>query len=172
MLAIIPAVLVIGIAGEQEVDQLLVLSQVILSLQLGFAVIPLIHFVSNKRTMGIFRINRTTRFFAWAIATLLVYLNLKLVIEEGTDFFSNPGNGIWKVVLSIVALGAVSLLLYVFLHPWTGKPPKTEIAMHGKSPAIVKLEIPKFKKIAVALDFSRHDEKLLAFAIGQGGSDS
>lgn len=172
MLAIIPAVLVIGIAGEQEVDQLLVLSQVILSLQLGFAVIPLIHFVSNKRTMGIFRINRTTRFFAWAIATLLVYLNLKLVIEEGTDFFSNPGNGIWKVVLSIVALGAVSLLLYVFLHPWTGKPPKTEIAMHGKSPAIVKLEIPKFKKIAVALDFSKHDEKLLAFAIGQGGSDS
>ncbi len=58
-LAIIPAVLVIGIAGEQQVDQLLVLSQVILSLQLGFAVIPLIHFVSNKRTMGIFSINKT-----------------------------------------------------------------------------------------------------------------
>ncbi len=171
-LAIIPAVLVIGIAGEQQVDQLLVLSQVILSLQLGFAVIPLIHFVSNKRTMGIFSINKTTRFFAWTVAAMLVFLNLKLVIEEGTDFFSNPGNGVWKVVLSIVALAALSLLLYVFLHPWTGKPPQTEIAMHGKSPAIVKLEIPKFKKIAIALDFSRNDEKLLAFAIGQGGSDS
>ncbi|MDP4129075.1 MAG: Nramp family divalent metal transporter [Bacteroidota bacterium] len=172
MLAIIPAVLVIGIAGEQEVDQLLVLSQVILSLQLGFAVIPLIHFVSNKRTMGIFRINLTTRLFAWAIASLLVYLNLKLVIEEGTDYFNNPGNGIWKILLTVVALAAVALLTYVFIHPWTGKPPKTEIAMHGKGSDVVKLEIPKFKKIAIALDFSGHDEKLLAFAIGQGGTES
>jgi manganese transport protein len=81
MLAIIPAVIVIGIAGEQQVDQLLVLSQVILSLQLGFAVIPLIHFVSNKKTMGIFTINKITKFFAWAIASLLVFLNMKLVIE-------------------------------------------------------------------------------------------
>src|SRR5450631_207054 len=49
MLAIIPAVMVIGFTGESRVDQLLVLSQVVLSLQLGFAVIPLIHFVSDKK---------------------------------------------------------------------------------------------------------------------------
>ncbi len=49
LLAIIPAILVIAIAGEKEVDGLLVLSQVILSMQLGFAIIPLIHFVSDKR---------------------------------------------------------------------------------------------------------------------------
>ncbi len=170
-LAIIPAVIVIGIAGEQQVDQLLVLSQVILSLQLGFAVIPLIHFVSNRRTMGIFTIKKTTRFFAWAIAALLVYLNLKLVIEEGSDFFSHPGNGIWKILLTVVALAAVALLFYVFIRPWTGKPPDTEIAMHGKTSAVVKLEIPKFKRIAIALDFSGKDEKLLAFAVGQGGSE-
>lgn len=49
LIAIIPAVLVIVIYGESKVDDLLVLSQVILSLQLGFAVIPLIHFVSDKK---------------------------------------------------------------------------------------------------------------------------
>ncbi len=172
LLAIIPAVIVIGIAGEQQVDQLLVLSQVILSLQLGFAVIPLIHFVSNKRTMGIFSIKKITKFFAWTIAALLLYLNLKLVIEEGSDFFSHPGNGIWKILLSVVALVAVALLFYVFIHPWTGKPPVTEITMHGKTSAVVKLEIPKFRRIAIALDFSGKDEKLLAFAVGQGSSES
>jgi manganese transport protein len=172
MLAIIPAVIVIGIAGEQQVDQLLVLSQVILSLQLGFAVIPLIHFVSNKKTMGIFTINKITKFFAWTIASLLVFLNMKLVIEEGSAFFSQPGNLIWKILLTVVALAAIGLLLYVFIHPWTGKPPHTETAMHGKESIISRLEIPKFRKIAVALDFSGHDEKLLAFAIGQGGTES
>ncbi|HZZ76665.1 MAG TPA: Nramp family divalent metal transporter, partial [Puia sp.] len=75
LIAIIPAVIVIWISGETKVDQLLIFSQVVLSLQLGFAVIPLIHFVSDKKKMGIFRIKITTRFFAWVIAILLLYLN-------------------------------------------------------------------------------------------------
>lgn len=62
LLAIVPAVIVIGISGENQVDQLLIFSQVILSLQLGFAVIPLIHFVSDKKKMGIFQIKKLTRF--------------------------------------------------------------------------------------------------------------
>ena len=41
--------------------------------------------------MGIFRIKKITRFFAWSIAALLLYLNLKLVLEEGEHFFSMPG---------------------------------------------------------------------------------
>ena len=56
-MAIIPALIVIIIYGEENVDALLILSQVILSLQLGFAIIPLIHFVSDKKTMGKFAIN-------------------------------------------------------------------------------------------------------------------
>src|SRR5215218_5623001 len=54
VVAIIPAVIVILINGENNIDSLLVLSQVILSMQLGFAIIPLIHFVSDKQTMGAF----------------------------------------------------------------------------------------------------------------------
>ena len=54
MIALIPAVVVIALTGEGSTQQLLVLSQVILSLQLSFAVIPLIHFTSNRRNMGEF----------------------------------------------------------------------------------------------------------------------
>jgi len=172
LLAIIPAIIVIGISGENQVDQLLVFSQVILSLQLGFAVIPLIHFVSDKKKMGVFRINKTTRFFAWVIAALLLYLNLKLVLEEGTNYFSFPGHVFLKIFLILLLLGAMALLIYILIHPLLSKPLDKDLTLHGEGHMITHLEIPKFKKIAIALDFSRQDEKLLAFAIGQGGTDS
>jgi len=172
LLAIIPAALVIGISGEDHVDQLLVLSQVVLSLQLGFAVIPLIHFVSDKKKMGIFRINKLTRFFAWAIAALLLYLNLKLVLQEGINLFENPGNWIWKILLVLVLVIAMTLLGYILFHPWFSKKEFKDSTLHGEGQTFIKLEIPKFRKIAIALDFSKQDEKLLAFAIGQGGVES
>jgi len=172
LLAILPAVIVIGISGENQVDQLLVFSQVILSLQLGFAVIPLIHFVSDKKKMGIFRIKKWTRFFAWTIAALLLYLNLKLVMDEGSNYFSHPGHPILKVGIVCILLGAIALLGYVFIHPWMNKSSDKMITLHGQGNEITHLEIPKFNKIAIALDFSQLDEKLLAFAIGQGGADS
>jgi manganese transport protein len=171
-LAIVPAIIVIGISGESKVDQLLVFSQVILSLQLGFAVIPLIHFVSDKKKMGIFRIKIVTRFIAWAIASLLLYLNLKLVLEEGHHFFNIPGNGVWKILSIFVLLSALALLFYILIHPWMSKAEVKDVTLHGEGKFITKLEIPKFRTIAVALDFSPKDEKLLAFAIGQGGTDS
>jgi manganese transport protein len=172
MLAIIPAVLVIGLSGEGRVDQLLVLSQVILSLQLGFAVIPLIHFVSDKKKMGVFQIKKITMFVSWSIAILLLYLNLKLVLEEGMQFLNLPGLLFWKIFSAVVLIGAIFLLLYILIHPWLSKTVVKDVTVHGEGNAITKLEIPKFRNIAVALDFSRLDEKLLAFAIGQGGTES
>jgi len=172
LLAIVPAVIVIGISGENQVDQLLIFSQVILSLQLGFAVIPLIHFVSDKKKMGIFQIKKLTRFFAWVIAALLLYLNMKLVLEEGNHVFNMHGYLAWKILSVAILLGALALLIYIFIHPWMSKAVVRDISVHGEGNSISRLEIPKFKKIAVALDFSRLDEKLLAFAIGQGGTES
>jgi manganese transport protein len=172
LLAIIPAIIVIWVSGETKVDQLLVFSQVVLSLQLGFAVIPLIHFVSDKKKMGIFRIKLITRFFAWMIALLLLYLNLKLVLEEGRHLFDIPGYIIWKILSVLILLGALALLFYILLHPWMSSAEEKNITLHGEGHDISKLEIPKFRKIAVALDFSPKDEKLLAFAIGQGGTES
>jgi manganese transport protein len=172
LLAIVPAVVVIGLSGENKVDQLLIFSQVILSLQLGFAVIPLIHFVSDRKKMGIFKIKKMTMFLAWSIAALLLYLNLKLVMEEGKLFFSMSGYWIWKIFSIGILLGALALLLYILVHPWLSKATEKDITLHGEGTTIKQLEIPKFRKIAIALDFSRLDEKLLAFAIGQGGTES
>src|SRR5258708_19406209 len=87
LLAIIPAVIVILVAGEEKVDSLLIFSQVILSVQLGFAVIPLIHFVSDKVKMGAFSISPFIKALSWGLSTLLVYLNINLLLEEAAPFF-------------------------------------------------------------------------------------
>src|SRR4029079_19078389 len=76
-----------------------------------------------------------------------------------------------KICSVLVLAGALALLLYILIHPWTGKGEAKEITLHGEGNAITRLEVPKFRKIAVALDFSSKDDKLLAFAIGQGGTD-
>jgi len=78
-IAIIPAALVIGYAGENKVTSLLILSQVILSFQLPFAVIPLIQFTSDRRKMGEFANSRLTVIFAWVIAAAILFFNGELV---------------------------------------------------------------------------------------------
>ena len=105
LLAIIPALLVIIIKGDNKVDDLLVLSQVILSLQLGYAIIPLIHFVSDKKTMGIFAINPFTKVAAWLIASVLIFLNLKMLINEVMPVLEG-GSIMPKVLLTAAALSA------------------------------------------------------------------
>ena len=172
LLAIIPALVVIIIYGEERVDALLVLSQVILSLQLGFAIIPLIHFVSEKNTMGRFAIKTPTKIAAWLIASVLIYLNGKMLMNEATAVFA--GNNLFlKITLVVTGLAAVSLLAYIVLHPFITKKHKhVSIQMHPDINTIKNLSFPAFSKIAVALDFSVNDEKLLAYAIGQGREKS
>jgi len=78
-IAIIPAVLVIGIAGEGKVTSLLILSQVILSFQLPFAVIPLIQFTGNRAKMGEFANSRFTSIVAWTVAAVILVFNAELL---------------------------------------------------------------------------------------------
>jgi len=173
LLAIIPAVLVIAIYGEKEVDSLLVFSQVVLSMQLGFAIIPLIHFVSDKQTMGSFAIKPHVQAFAWLIAAVLVYLNVRMVINEAGDFFATSGSMIWKSTIIIGAVLFAALLIYTIFFPLFSKRQRpVSIQMHPDVAGLQNLSIPSYKKIAVALDFSEHDEKLLGSAIGQGKSDT
>lgn len=80
-IAVIPVVVVTGLYGESGTAKLLVLSQVVLSMQLPFAVIPLVRFVSDRQLMGGFVIGRLTQVLAWAIAGLIVVLNVKLLAD-------------------------------------------------------------------------------------------
>ncbi|SAL76407.1 manganese transport protein MntH [Caballeronia peredens] len=80
-IAIVPVIVVTAIYGEKGTAQLLVLSQVILSMQLPFAVIPLVRFVSDRRKMGVFVISRWTAALAWLVAAVIVVLNVKLLAD-------------------------------------------------------------------------------------------
>ncbi len=79
--AIVPAIIVILIFGEQSTGNLLVLSQVILSMQLSFAVVPLVMFTSDRRVMGDFVNPFWLKVFAWAVAMIIVGLNLWLLLQ-------------------------------------------------------------------------------------------
>lgn len=84
-IAIIPVVVITALYGSKGTAQLLVFSQVVLSLQLPFAVIPLVRFVSDKKKMGKFVIPKYVAVLAWVVASLIVILNGKML----WDFFSN-----------------------------------------------------------------------------------
>lgn len=81
LIAIIPAVIVTAIAGERGTEELLVLSQVVLSLQLPFAIIPLIRFTSDRSKMGEFVNRRWENILAWIIAAVIITLNVILVYQ-------------------------------------------------------------------------------------------
>jgi manganese transport protein len=83
-IAIIPAVIVIGIYGESGATDLLVLSQVILSLQLSFAVIPLVKFTSDRKKMGVLVAPRWMVILSWIVAVIIAALNVYLLY--GTIF--------------------------------------------------------------------------------------
>ena len=79
LIAILPAVLVIGIAGEGKLTALLILSQVVLSFQLPFAVIPLVRFTSERAKMWEFVNSRLTAVIAWGVTAVILFFNAELL---------------------------------------------------------------------------------------------
>ena len=80
-IAIVPVVVVTALYGEKGTAQLLVLSQVVLSMQLPFAVVPLVQFVSDKRKMGPFAIAPWLQAASWGVAGVILLLNGKLLYD-------------------------------------------------------------------------------------------
>jgi manganese transport protein len=81
-IAIVPAVVVIGFYGEDKTNDLLIWSQVALSLQLGFAVWPLMRFTGDRAKMGEFVNPRWIQLLGWGVTALIIVLNAKLVIDQ------------------------------------------------------------------------------------------
>lgn len=175
LIAIIPAFLVILISGESQTGELLIFSQVILSLQLGFAIIPLIHFVSNKAKMGVFAINMKTKVAAWIIASIIVSLNVKLVFDKINEWLDASGDNsyiLWITVIPIFVLAMFLLFYLVFKSNHAQPAPDKSHSPHGTFVPL-KLESSKnFNRIAVALDFSDMDAKAVNSALSQGGKSS
>ena len=143
--AIVPAVITIVAFGEHATGDLLVLSQVVLSLQLSFAVIPLIHLVSDQRWMGQYAIKPLLRAAAWVVAGVIAALNLKLAFDEISGWLLGAGSHAWLLWITVVpaAAGLVGLLVYVTVKPalerWRGEPTPVLDGVHGPSamPAVV-----------------------------------
>ena len=168
-IAVVPVVVTIVWFGEESTGALLVLSQVVLSLQLSFAVVPLIHMVSDRRMMGAFALKTLPKLMAWVTAGLIMALNVKLVADEMGGWLA--GGGTAATVTAWVALpvaGAAGLLLvYVIVEPLVLRRFRrlATASIHTDRGAPHDIEPAKaFRRIAAALDFGPRDEAILARA--------
>ncbi len=173
LIAITPAVIVILMYGDSKVDDLLILSQVILSLQLGFAIIPLIHFVSDKTTMGEFAINLRMKIVAWSIALVLVFLNAQLVTEKLMEVYESEGNVLAQIGVSLLAVFIIWLFTTMALLPVIQKRRLRLTAdMHPEALPLDNLSPRPINNIVVALDFSDNDGRLISEALAQGKKEA
>ena len=172
LMAIVPAVFTILYYGETGLGNLIILSQVVLSLQLGFAVVPLIHFTSDKKKMGKFVIDLKTKILAWACAIIIIGLNAQLVVQQlGEWVHASHSSAMWiHFLVEPVILAVVALMLYVLLRPllFKHKDQPTYIP-HGLATVIDELDAVKYHHIAVSIDFSQNDTESIRHAIMQGG---
>ena len=171
LLAVVPAVAVIAYYGEDSTSAMLILSQVVLSLQLPFAIIPLIHAVSDKKRMGEFKIDLRIQILAWLVAAIIVALNVKLVIDEISGWLAGAGSNVLLLQLTVIPLviGVGLLLLYVTFRPLIerglaqAQSPKVSGVHREVVEEVKPLSKPHpYQRVAIALDFSGNDEKLLA----------
>jgi manganese transport protein len=167
--AIVPAALVIWISGEGATYKLLIFSQVVLSLQLPFAVIPLIQFTSDRSRMGEFANAAWVKALSWFAAAVILGLNIWLVVQTLGEWLG--GAGAWRpwleLLLTPVLFALALLLLYVGFEPRirrllrlrpSGRGPLTgEMAVVLKSP-------PRYRSILVTLDHTRLDQAALQHA--------
>jgi manganese transport protein len=162
MLAIIPAVVVISIQGDQGSYGLLIFSQVVLSLQLPFAVIPLIKFTSDKERMKTFANAPWVKIIAWISAVIIVVLNARLVIGAIGGWMEGLGETsliLWFAVIPVIVC-IFLLLIYISLpKSWRKRRPampapyeRVEYASRG------------FKRIGIAIDLGAVDAKVLSIA--------
>ncbi len=176
MIAIVPAYVVILMYGENQTGELLVFSQVVLSLQLGFAIIPLIHFNSDKQKMGIFVIKPWVKTAAWIIAIIIVSLNVKLVIQEVTGWLEAAGDNGWIVWITVipVCVGAAFLLVYITVKPFIDnrQAEKALKAPHGTAVVLNDIDRPVYNRIAICIDFSSMDSIAIRSALAQGGQNA
>jgi len=175
-LALIPAVLTIAIAGETATQKLLVLSQVILSLQLSFAVIPLIQFTSNRRNMGSFATPWWGKLLAWSSAGVIVGLNANLVVSQSNGWIESlarsgakvgPVRLEWVAAVGLYGLmaSALGLLAWILVKPvvkpaptWATLPPVELDWTDAVRPR-------RIKRLALALERGPGDSEIVNRAL-------
>jgi len=162
LIAIVPAVLVISIQGDEGSYDLLILSQVILSLQLPFAVIPLIRFTGDGSLMGDFASRWWVKILAWSAAAVIIGLNANLLVQQISEWIDGAGAyAIWLWITAVpIAIGCALLLIYISL-------PKSLMFWRKPAPVLpekIELTPQTFAKIGVAIDYGALTAKVVSHA--------
>jgi len=171
-LALLPAVVVIAISGDKGTYQLLILSQVILSLQLPFAIIPLVHFTNDRLKMGAFANALWVKVLAWGTSVIIITLNGKLVYDQLTEWVTG-GAPFTVTFIAVVLAAAVSLfLLYIIMLPWLqGTKGWEEAKPTGATAVIEAIETHSAKHIVAALGRDSSDAAIVSRALSLARAD-
>ncbi len=175
MAAVIPAAITVYVSGEVGTYKLLILSQIILSLQLPFAVIPLINFTSDRKRMGDFVNAGWVRILAWAVAIVIVSLNVWLLVDAFSNWIAMAGAYRIPVSIALYTLSFALLLLlaWVTLEPvlpgWLKRYRYKPSGM--LAPEYEAVEVRKYAKILVTLDHSDIDREAIGHAAAMARQD-
>jgi len=163
-LALVPAVIVIALSGNEGTFKLLIFSQVILSLQLPFAIVPLIHFTSDKKKMGIFSNSLVVKILAWVVAIIIVALNFKLVLDSIVGW--TDGRSWLFFILVPLMLMISAVLAYITLAPFfkLGTTWTSGIITSSKDVAS-RIQTKKYKNIGVAIEHGTGDAIVISEAL-------
>ncbi len=168
-LAITPAVIVIYLFGNQGTFKLMLLSQVVLSLQLPFAVIPLVHLTGDRRRMGSFANRLWVKIAAWGCAAFILVLNVWLMWNQVIDWARQSGSYRPLVIGASVVCGAgfLILLCIITFWPWFRPEPLTadRIALSVHAESVPVFSNRTYSRILVPLDHSEADQEALGNAL-------
>jgi manganese transport protein len=169
-LAIIPAALTIKFMGDSSTLALLLLSQVIISMQLPFAVIPLIHFTNDRRRMGSFANRGWVKLLAWSCAAVILGLNFWLAGQAIIDWMGNPGP--WRTAIRLVTLPTAAaitlLLLWISFEPLISR-----WSRYGRAPVVLPEAAAEaapliYRRILVTIDHTQLDRLAVSHAAAMG----
>jgi manganese transport protein len=165
-IALLPAVIVISISGSEGTYKLLILSQVILSLQLPFAVVPLVHFTSDKLKMGSFASKIWVKVLAWITSIIIISLNSKLVYDQIRDWIAGGTPTIISIFSVMVAAAVFLFLIYIIVMPFIRGEKKWREEKITEAMAVVeRIATLPIKNIVAALGRDESDAAVVSHAL-------
>jgi len=166
--AILPAAVTVYLAGDKGTFQLLILSQVILSLQLPFAVVPLIHFTSDRQRMGQFVNARWVQVLSWCTALVIIVLNIWLTYDVLTDWLTItfPYRSLVLSIVFAVLAAVAALLIWITLQPLFPAGARTLSPPLVPLPQAIVKPLPEvtYHKILIPLDHTYIDRFAVRYA--------
>ena len=168
-IAIVPAVIVILIAGDGGTYKLLIASQVILSLQLPFAVVPLIQITSDRKRMGEFANPRWLAVLAWIVSAIIIALNGMLLFNLLSGWVALPPPASTLAWFAAVPVAAVCLLLLAWIVVRPLVPARRAVRLPAPLEAAEVLRglvVPAVRRAGLALDRTLNDKAVLSYGLG------